>query len=107
MNLDTETLIILSPAFPQNESDEQSSWLPAQQIFIKAINRNYPKLEIIILSFQFPESKKEYYWFDNKVIPFGGGYKKGKRGLRLWYQVFKTMLSFKKDKNIFKNYSEL
>ncbi len=99
MDLNNKTLIILSPAFPQNESEEQSSWLPAQQIFIKALNKNYPELEIIVLSFQFPESKEAYYWYNNKIIPFGGGYKRRQFG-RIWYKVFKTALSLRKDKNI-------
>ena len=49
------TLIILSPGFAANEED--TTCLPPQQVFVKALNRNFPSLQIIILAFQYPRLK--------------------------------------------------
>jgi hypothetical protein len=63
-------LVILTPGFPKDESD--TSCLPSQQIFIRSLNKNFPLLKIIILSFQYPFSTLAYNWYGNMVIPFNG-----------------------------------
>ena len=40
MKHDQKTLIILSPGFAKDEAD--TTCLPAQQVFIKALNKNFP-----------------------------------------------------------------
>ena len=65
-----KTLIILSPGFPADEFD--SSCLPAQQALVRSINKIYPQINIIILSFQYPYTIIPYQWFGNTVIPFDG-----------------------------------
>lgn len=97
--MDKKTLIILTPAFPADGSDAESVWLPAKQRLIKCLNRNFPGLEIIILTFQFPLSKKEYYWNNNLVIPFGGGNKHSGRNWLVWLSVFKKLKKINKEKN--------
>lgn len=97
---DKKTLIILTPAFPGDESPEQSVWLPAKQSLIKCLNENYPWLEIIILSFQFPIERGNYYWNQNKVIPFCGKNRRHGRQWQIRYQVFREMKRLKKDKDI-------
>ena len=54
MKHDPKTLVILSPGFPKDEAD--TTCLPAHQVFIKSLNKNFPSLKIIILSFQYPFS---------------------------------------------------
>ncbi len=75
MSSSKQVLIILTPGFPQDESD--SACLPAQQNFIKAINKNYPEIKIIILSFQYPFTKSVYKWNGNAVYAFGGKNRNG------------------------------
>lgn len=65
--MNTPTFIILIPGFAKDESD--STCLPAQQLLIKKINSINPQLEIIIITFQYPYTNKEYSWFGNRVIP--------------------------------------
>ena len=87
-----KTLIILAPGFPANETD--INCLPMQQSFVRTLKRIYPKLEIIILSFQYPYFKNKYDWYGNAVIPLSG---KNKGGLsKLWlrkkiYSVLKNI----------------
>jgi len=70
-----KTLIILTPGFPESESD--STCLPMQQSFVKTLKELYPGINIIVLSFQYPYHKNVYHWFDIKVIPFNGRNKGG------------------------------
>ncbi|HEY4287546.1 MAG TPA: glycosyltransferase family 1 protein [Puia sp.] len=75
MNPKAETLIILTPGFPSDEQD--TSCLPAQQVFVRALNRVFPELRVVLLSFEYPHRKETYQWFGNTVIAFGG-WRKGK-----------------------------
>lgn len=92
------TLIILSPGFPANEKD--STCLPAQQVFVKALNKNFPSLRIIILAFQYPRFVKEYKWFGNDVISFNGGNKGKFSRLLLWWHVYRTLVKLNRQNNI-------
>ncbi len=89
--VEPRTLVILTPGFPRDEDD--STCLPAQQAFVKALNRLYPGLRILILAFEYPFSKEPYLWHQNRVIPFHG-WKKGKIkklliGIRVWRMLNK------------------
>lgn len=44
-------LIILTPGFPENEAE--TTWLPFAQSIIRTINKDFPFIKIIILSFDF------------------------------------------------------
>jgi glycosyltransferase involved in cell wall biosynthesis len=98
MKHDTKTLIILSPGFPKDEAD--TTCLPSQQIFVKALNKNFPFLKIIILSFQYPFSNSVYNWYDNIVIPFNGVKKGIVAKLFLWQNTWRTLHTLKKENNI-------
>jgi glycosyltransferase involved in cell wall biosynthesis len=75
MSKDEKTLVILTPGFAKNEAD--STCIPPQQSFVRSLKEIYPQLNIIILSFQYPYSKKRYNWFGITVIPFSGRNKGG------------------------------
>jgi len=82
-------LVILTPGFPENESD--SSCLPFAQSLVKAINKDFSFVKIIVLSFQYPFTKTEYLWSGNLIIPFGGK-DKGKLLRRLlWFKVWRKL----------------
>jgi glycosyltransferase involved in cell wall biosynthesis len=92
------TLVILSPGFPKDEED--STCLTSQQNFVKALNKKYPSLQVIIVSFQYPFTTTEYSWFGNRVIPFNG-WKKGKL-LRLlaWRRVWRALQNIHKQNQV-------
>lgn len=77
------TLVILSPGFPSDEAD--TACLPAQQVFLKALNRNYPQLQVVVIAFEYPFRRDDYRWFGNRVITIGG-WKKG------WADKWQTCL---------------
>ena len=84
-----EILIILSPGFPESEAD--STCLPMQQQFVRALKEMHPELDIVVLTFQYPYHQKEYKWFEIKVIPFGGRNKGGLQKLLLRNKINSTL----------------
>ncbi len=53
-----DTLVVLTPAFPRDESD--STWVPSQQLFVKTLKANFPQLKIVVLSFFYPDHTSTY-----------------------------------------------
>jgi glycosyltransferase involved in cell wall biosynthesis len=94
MKHDKKTLVILSPGFPIDEAD--TTCLPSQQIFIRALNKNFPSLKIIILSFRYPFSTLAYQWYGNMVIPFNVKKKMLITRIRLW----RTLDELKRENNL-------
>ncbi|HUZ61620.1 MAG TPA: glycosyltransferase [Hanamia sp.] len=91
-------LVILTPGFPKDESD--TSCLPSQQIFIRSLNKIFPSLKIIILSFRYPFFTTAYYWHGNLVIPFNGTKKGIIAKMLLWSWFWRTLYKLKKENNI-------
>lgn len=88
-----KTLFVISPAFPPDTSDEHSPWVPAQQLFIRALNRCFPSLEVIVFTMHYPDFAGVYDWHGNDVHSFAGNrYKKLKKLLlfgKMWWQMFR------------------
>jgi glycosyltransferase involved in cell wall biosynthesis len=72
-------LIIITPGFPENEAD--STCVPPQQIFVKALKEVAPLLAIIVLTYQYPFLSAQYQWHGVTVYSFGS--KKNSRLSRL------------------------
>ncbi|PWT71815.1 MAG: hypothetical protein C5B59_17115 [Bacteroidetes bacterium] len=92
------TLVVLSPGFPKNEED--TTCLPAQQLFIRALNSRFPHLKIFILSFQYPFNKSSYLWHGNRVISFGGEEKGKWARMRVWFGAWRTLRKIKKQADV-------
>ncbi len=98
MQTDAQVLVIITPGFPKNEAD--SFCLPFAQNLVLAINRNFPEIKIIILSFQYPFTSTEYSWNGNRVIPLGGK-DRGKLARRLiWIIAWQKLKRIKRENNI-------
>jgi glycosyltransferase involved in cell wall biosynthesis len=75
-----DTLIILTPGFPENEAD--TTCVPPQQIFVKALKAANPELNVIVLTFTYPFVSHSYQWYGIEVISFGtAGNRKPMRAL--------------------------
>ena len=70
MPVPRNTIIIISPAFPQNESE--TWWVPSQQLLVKSIQRQYPELNIEVISLLYPETTTQYTWHNCNVYPING-----------------------------------
>jgi glycosyltransferase involved in cell wall biosynthesis len=84
-----KTLVILTPAFPANESD--TAWVPSHQILVKEIKKQNPGLNIIVLSFLYPYKKMEYVWNQVKVLALGGMHQRKLGRLVLWRNAWKQL----------------
>ena len=98
MSNEDQTFVILTPGFAANESD--STCLPMQQHLVRMINRLYPQLQIIILSFQYPYHEKSYQWFGNTIISFNGRNRGGLRRLLLRKKIMKALKMIYAEKKI-------
>ena len=94
MKHDQKALVIISPGFPKDEAD--TTCLPAQQIFIKALNKKFPSLNVIILSCRYPFSRSSYKWYGNIVIPFNVK----KKSLIGWVRLWRVLDELKKENDI-------
>src|SRR5580765_7698670 len=89
MKKSNNTLVILTPAFPENES--ATYWVPSQQIFVKAIKKNFPELHVIVLAFQYPDHVNSYTWNGIPVISFNGMHKRKIQRLLLWRNIWRKL----------------
>jgi glycosyltransferase involved in cell wall biosynthesis len=95
MDLVNKTLVIISPAFPANESEDY--WVPSQQLLVKALKRNYPGLNLVVLAYFYPYKKIVYEWHGVKVISFNG--MKLNR-LILSFKMWRKLKKLKKENNV-------
>ncbi len=95
-----ETLIIITPGFAVDEND--STCLPAHQVFVKSLKRNFPALQIIIIALQYPYKKSPYHWFGISVIPLSE--KEEHKFLRpfLWSRLYSTLQTIRKQISLVK-----
>jgi glycosyltransferase involved in cell wall biosynthesis len=95
---ETSSLILLLPGFPADEDD--STCLPAQQSLIREINRLFPTLEILIVSFQYPYTGTPYAWHGNAVLPLNGRNKRRTGRIMTWLRAWKLLSRLHKEKRI-------
>lgn len=89
-----KTLLIITPGFPANEAD--STCIPPQQLFVKALKRRHPELHIIVLTLQYPFKAKNYYWHSIPVIAFGGRNRGQLLRVFNWLDVWSILKQLKK-----------
>lgn len=92
-----DALVILTPGFPGNEED--STCIPPQQIFVRALKINNPQLNIIVLTFQYPFFSAKYKWHGVDVVSFGGKDKPRiyhkVTGIRVWAALKKIRKEYR------------
>ena len=86
MNSKKKAIIILSPGFPENETN--TACLPPQQVFVLGLKKHFPDLTIIIVSFQYPHMTLPYEWHHIQVIPFNGEFKRKFSKLFVWRRIW-------------------
>ena len=98
MKFEQETLVIMSPGFPRDEED--STCLPAQQSFVRLASKQFPGIQIIILSFEYPFRTEEYFWNGIRVIPFNGRSKNRIQRILLWMKIWRVLKSLKRTNHV-------
>src|SRR4051812_44758011 len=98
LNKEAKTLIVLTPGFPADEAD--STCLPFIQTLIKAMRKNNPEAEIVILSFQYPFTEKVYRWHGVEVRSFNGRGRPKLYRAMLWLRVWRALKVLVKEKQV-------
>lgn len=88
-NTEKNTLVVLTPGFPVSETD--STCLPLQQALIRNLKKNYPLLNIIVFSLQYPYHENTYQWFDISVFCFNGQNKGGLKRILLRTKIISRL----------------
>jgi len=93
-----KTLIILTPGFPESEAD--TTCVPSRQLFVKALKRNFPNLNVIVVAFQYPFIRSNYRFYGVNVISLNGK-NKGKlyRGM-VWLKAWRTLVKINNENNV-------
>ncbi len=92
-------LVILTPAFAG--STTETTWLPPMQVFVKALNRSFPGLKIVILSFHYPVlAVPNYTWNGNEVTTFSAKQPRRFKQILLWLRVWKKLRQLHKQYEI-------
>lgn len=93
MTKPTNTLVILSPAFPASELE--TVWVRPKQLFVRKLQEHFPHLNIIVLAFNYPFHTGEYLWRGIRVISFNGLHTRKLRRLQLWARIWRKLRSLK------------
>lgn len=94
-----KTLVILSPAFPANESED--TWVVSQQLFVKTVKKNFPGVNVIVLTFFYPHHKSPYSWNDIPIIPFDGMKKRKWRRPLFWREIWNHLNKIRQENGIY------
>lgn len=94
----SKILVILSPAFPEDELD--FNWVPSQQLLIKTLKEKFPSLPIVVLTFLHPDYIATYVWNNVKVISFNGIHERKWRRIFLWQKIWKTLKKINREGKI-------
>ncbi|MEN0055580.1 MAG: glycosyltransferase [Mucilaginibacter sp.] len=89
-----QALVILSPGFPANEDD--TACIPPQQVFVRALKQHNPRLNIVVVSFQYPFTTMNYEWFEVEVIALGGKARGGPYRLLTWQRALRVLKDLNK-----------
>ncbi|WP_184549171.1 glycosyltransferase family 4 protein [Mucilaginibacter sp. FT3.2] len=84
-----KALVILTPGFPADGND--TTCIPAMQVFVRALKQSNPQLHIIVVSFQYPFTASRYYWYGVEVIALAGKGKGQLFRLITWQRVWQTL----------------
>ncbi len=91
-------IVILTPGFPENEHD--TTCLPLIQQFVQSFIKLYSPESIIIITFQYPYTKQDYYWNEVRVIGLGGKNKSKLSRLITWVKAYYQLRKIYKTSNL-------
>ncbi len=94
----SDSIVFLVPGFPEDEED--TTCIPALQLYVKHFNSVNPVLNIIVISFQYPFVRKVYQWNNIKVFSAGGRGRGNIHRLITWMFVIKYFIKIRKKERV-------
>jgi len=98
MKSNTETLVILAPAFP--DDGPATNWVLSHQLLVKALKKNFPGIRIIVLAFFHPGHTSPYTWNGAQVIPFNGIAQRKIRRVFLWRHIWRELKKIRRENRV-------
>ena len=98
MNEARKTVVIISPAFPENES--ATYWVPSQQLLVRALKNNFPQYDFEVLALLYPYQKSEYRWHGIPVTSYNGMSYPGVKRLLLWRKAWGKLKRLRREKQL-------
>jgi glycosyltransferase involved in cell wall biosynthesis len=93
-----KSIVFLVPGFPQNEED--TTCIPALQLYIKHFHSIHSCLNILVIAFQYPFIQKNYFWNEINIYSAGGKGRGKIFRLITWLRVIKYFIKIKYKFNI-------
>ena len=90
-------LVILTPGFAADEND--STAIPALQLFLGSLHTSYPEINIHIVSFHYPFLSGNYDWKGLPVHAAGGVIRKPFKFF-LWMRILRYLFKLRKEHGI-------
>ena len=70
-------IVFLTPGFAESEND--STTIPALQVYLKNLSHSLTDVKLTLIAFQFPYTKQSYFWNGIEIIPLNGKNKRYKK----------------------------
>jgi glycosyltransferase involved in cell wall biosynthesis/SAM-dependent methyltransferase len=93
-----KTLVLLTPAFPADESPV--NWVTTQQLFVRTLRSQYPDVRLIILTFYYPYSISSYEWHGIQVRSFDGQHRRKLRRPLFWLDIWRQLRRIRKESDL-------
>ena len=78
-------ILILTPGFPKDESDENC--IPPLQIFLKDFSKSFNEYKITVISIHYPIASSKYFWNKITVHSCGGNNISFPKRIKVWKNV--------------------
>ena len=82
-------VLLLVPGFPKDAAD--TTCLPYLQSYLKALKREYPDVQPVVISFHYPYHSQPYEWNGIMVYPINGRNKGWWMKPLLWMRIIHTI----------------
>ncbi|MGB5287013.1 MAG: glycosyltransferase family 4 protein [Ignavibacteriaceae bacterium] len=87
MTKNKKHILILTPGFPKDESDENC--IPPLQIFLENLQSTFDNYKVSVITLHYPPSKLKYAWKNIEVYSCGGDDSTFIKKFKVWNDSFK------------------
>ena len=78
-------IVFLTPGFATSEND--STTIPALQVYLKSVKNQFPEIKLTVISLQFPFSNETYFWNGIEIHSLNGRNSKIKK-ISIWKKAY-------------------
>lgn len=79
-------ILILTPGFPKDESDENC--IPPLQIFLEDFKKTFDEYNVTVIAVHYPPNNSHYFWKKIEIYSCGGNDVPFPKRFKVWWDVF-------------------